>query len=1130
MDPTPSSNGPSLPQSLAEPLSSVSQLLDLLVPPLVSLDLAVDLVPSLASVSTSSSTSAIDPARFVKRQLGLVQKVLVETVWPDWERAVETELGSPGLAILERWFVPPEPATTQAPTTTTTTTTSNPEGYASTVALSSYAVLTSLLSTKSARTLRPRSLEIASALLAILSERFNFDRVYFSTLAYASRRSGVESAGERQGATSDSEEDEEDTEETVDPASLSSWQQSVKDMMSIPARVANAWGALDEAQGAKIGQGIPLELEERSFFSRMTASYLSLLWTLSIPPPPSSDRRRPLAYPSALSMPLPTLLSSPTFPSTALPILVSHILPPQTFPTPAEDLLRRQRFIDLVRVVLTDELSDRDQTKLARLVLESLMRDLGRATGAGAHTTSRGIAFVLSTLFGPLRPEARTMWKVVIDVLLDRTSTWDPIVVPRVLLEWLGGDTEAKREMTKVVVDRWGSREEINGAFDARRMYLTSVLLVLVASLPPAHPDLVSLSRSPLFLNAVSASLSTLSPLPRYLGMLVAELVSNRSTDPASGIQPLDFGPSVWDGDGAEKDKVREVKKLFNDVVHEGGTEDQTTKGWQELLRNVYEARQAGSQPSRAPHSKPAASDAKPVLPTSVEEPAQPAPKRPLISIIGSDDEDDLVEFAPRSLPPGPSEATLEALSSSDASLYQSAYTTPSTHPSQTRRRGTLRPPVYIAELTAYLGGKDPEGGKEEADAEAERQEVGLKEGEALIRRKAGWGGELKENAVNLAFALIGLQDNYEIEGFEQKRQGMLVALIASCPVEVALCVIEQYFMPSYSIAQLHTILTSLALAARELAHLPTPSIPASSSSKGQPAKALFPSKQLPPALHKRLMQSQANDELQLLATDLTDLALSDARQDAETTLPGAAREKLLSVRKVTNRNSSSLANRSRTEGASSTPPYTVLSAEYFMLPLVNRFWLYLRDTATSTLYLSSSSSPTAKGPYAGGPSSSMILQPLLMSKFFATLSILVHAARHSPTFLAVIVPETLALVVALRPPPSTPRPNGRSRVGSSELDQGAPSDPDEDLVLAAAFELVLVLLSSSYDLDHGRTLTQSSIHLVSEVQAWAEQVFEVEEQRVGGAAVGRAGRAAAGVLLRIEEILSKWRGQVGWA
>jgi telomere length regulation protein len=77
--------------------------------------------------------------------------------------------------------------------------------------------------------------------------------------------------------------------------------------------------------------------------------------------------------------------------------------------------------------------------------------------------------------------------------------------------------------------------------------------------------------------------------------------------------------------------------------------------------------------------------------------------------------------------------------------------------------------------------------------------------------------------------------------------------------------------------------------------------------------------------------------------------------------------------------------------------------------------------------------------------------------------------------------------------------------------------------------ELILLILSSSHSLDGGHTLTRSSFEVLTEVQSWAEEVFEIEENKSGGAAVGRAGRAAAGVLLRLEEILGRWRGRVGW-
>lgn len=336
-------------------------------------------------------------------------------------------------------------------------------------------------------------------------------------------------------------------------------------------------------------------------------------------------------------------------------------------------------------------------------------------------------------------------------------------------------------------------------------------------------------------------------------------------------------------------------------------------------------------------------------------------------------------------------------------------------------------------------------------------------------------------------------------------------------------CVIEHYFLPTYSISQLHTFLTSVALAARELAQLPAFTEASPTRAPQQSEATRFPSKQLPAALHRRLMASQAGgDTLQALTADLTSLALSDARQDAETTLPEAARDKLLSVRRF---NSTSAALKRPAAREASTPPYTTLCAEYFILPLLNRFWLYLRDSATSTLHHGSSSVASSRGPYAGGPSSLPILEPLLLSKYLATVSILLHAARHAPSFLAVLAPEALALVVSLRPPASTTR-----RREPIELGEGNdPSVVDRDLVISAEMELVLLILSTSHSLDGGHALTRHSFELLAEVQSWAEEVFEVEENKAGGAAVGRAGRSAAGILLRLEEILGRWRGRVGW-
>ena len=43
-----------------------------------------------------------------------------------------------------------------------------------------------------------------------------------------------------------------------------------------------------------------------------------------------------------------------------------------------------------------------------------------------------------------------------------------------------------------------------------------------------------------------------------------------------------------------------------------------------------------------------------------------------------------------------------------------------------------------------------------------------------------------EENAVNLVHALVGLHDNYDLDGFDAKRQAALNALVACCPQNAA--------------------------------------------------------------------------------------------------------------------------------------------------------------------------------------------------------------------------------------------------------------------------------------------------------------------------------------------------------
>jgi telomere length regulation protein len=97
---------------------------------------------------------------------------------------------------------------------------------------------------------------------------------------------------------------------------------------------------------------------------------------------------------------------------------------------------------------------------------------------------------------------------------------------------------------------------------------------------------------------------------------------------------------------------------------------------------------------------------------------------------------------------------------------------------------------------------------------------VGLKSAPNLVRQKATFGTELSDQAVDLARLLIGLQDTYDMERFQEMRQAALTALVVSAPETVASYLINIYFTGDISIQQRCILLSALGVGARELAGL----------------------------------------------------------------------------------------------------------------------------------------------------------------------------------------------------------------------------------------------------------------------------------------------------------------------
>lgn len=290
-------------------------------------------------------------------------------------------------------------------------------------------------------------------------------------------------------------------------------------------------------------------------------------------------------------------------------------------------------------------------------------------------------------------------------------------------------------------------------------------------------------------------------------------------------------------------------------------------------------------------------------------------------------------------------------------------------------------------------------------------------------------------------------------------------------------------------------MLASIAFGARELAGMPV-ILPSQSPSPA--VTPSFPSQKLPGKLHDRFLPNEktadaAGRELQLLTEDITNMALSRTRVSTEDQMPQASKEKLLTVRE-TRRKVAPISKAKAQDAASAFPAYNDLAVNTFIMPLLNRFWLYLRDVATSP-------QDFRIGVFQGGRAGSVtLLEPLLLSKFVSTVTVLVESARHSPHFLAVLGPEALELVLAIRG-----------------------MNADDETVQTSMLQLALIVLDGSISIDGGRTMAREKSKTLWQLKDWAESVWARSE----GGEIGPEGRAAAGVLLRVDTVVQKTIGYV---
>ena len=531
------------------------------------------------------------------------------------------------------------------------------------------------------------------------------------------------------------------------------------------------------------------------------------------------------------------------------------------------------------------------------------------------------------------------------------------------------------------------------------------------------------LSRSGLYLNVVSNRLASSSSRARWLGMVVGEVIS-RLVDTAEA-KPMNF---------AMEELQTAEAKWYKSLVDVQDTIGESLKA----LRKPVSAEAAADVIDFQPNTKTT---------TKVKKPT-PTPNHTseIMSIeeIETDEEEgeDLIPY-------GKPDSDAED-SDDDPTLIT---------------RGKPTAPVYIRDLISYF--RDSEN--------YDKQKLALATAPSLIRRKANFGTEVKDHVEELAAILMGLQDKYDIDNFNELRMQSMIAVLLSDPERMGKWYSKTFFDGDYSVSQRASVLSTITMAGRELGGYAQED----KSLTAAPAVGSyqFPSKRLPDRLNQTWEPSSSTGgsgrisrQLEPNAVDLLTEEMSKAMIQplAANLADNATGPNILKVR--------TFSSRLAVESRRSRPSVNNLSkivADSFFFPLTGRFFAYLKA-------------------YGGR---NVVFESFLLSSLLKTLSLLLHASGQNTLQLAQMTREYWDLLLAVR----------GNAVGDKVVGE------------AVLFGFLSILEINE---DKRRLAEQHSREML-ETQRWVENYFTT----LGAGKEEEGGRTlAAGVVYRLREVIEKYQ------
>ena len=517
----------------------------------------------------------------------------------------------------------------------------------------------------------------------------------------------------------------------------------------------------------------------------------------------------------------------------------------------------------------------------------------------------------------------------------------------------------------------------------------------------------MELAKSSSHLNAVSSRIAASSDRAQFLGMVygmaISELVDPPDKRMTFGVEATDTPEASW----------------YRSLVHVNDSIGTT----------------------RDLHSNPQATMPAPTPKTIKKGKQEPTPKgksRIIEVVDASDEASDGSESSEDDLPVYSKPDSDQEDEDEDPTLIQ---------------RNKPTPPVYIRDLISGL--RDVEN--------YDRHKLALSTAASLIRRKSNFGSEVTEHIEDLASQITGLKDQYDLEKFQEMRIQAMVALVVAQPVKMGQWFSGMLFSGDYSMSQRASMLTTLTLAARELAGYRQEDAELTGAYVAN--KQLFASKKLPDK-YDRIYRLEAAP-VNALSQQLERTMLKPMAAEAADKMAGP---KVLQVR--------TFSSRMEVEKKRKRPITNELAkvvADGFFYPLTNRWRANIQVYGDNSIFKT----------------------PFLQAHFLKTLALILSASGVNTLSLPAMTVEFWALLLSVRTAALSAKP----------------------VLEALLFSFLTILDLNGND---QRRIAEDHSRELLDTQHWIQQVLE--HPGSGAQEDEKIRLLAAGVLVRAQEIVDKYQ------